>query len=139
MKCARCLRDRLTSAVVFLSDDAKPWTQDAVSKDVHGRRHVHDPNDCAVMYTCGLGHNWTRRSAHPCWCGWSKYLADNTPFVRVFCEMSCWVGEDNFILMGQKGYKGYVDVRLETETTPEIDDILLEYESPFCSLLRGAL
>lgn len=136
MKCARCHRDRITSSV-SAQDDAKPWTKDAVFEDARKRRHVHYPDEFTVTYTCSQGHKWTRRESHPCWCGWSQYLEENIASVRVFCEMSCWMGEDNFILINGKGYKGVRDVRLESSLMTEIDEILLENESPLCNLLRG--
>lgn len=128
----------MTSSVSSESD-AKPWTKGAVFEDGCKRRHVHDPNDCMVTYTCSQGHRWDRRVSHPCWCGWSKYQLENTPSIRVFFEIWCWVGEDNFILMSGKAYKAGMDVRLETQMMPEIEEILLEDESGFCSLLRGVL
>lgn len=128
----------MTSSVSSESD-AKPWTKDALSTDVCGRRHTHDPNDCTVTYTCSLGHKWSRRVCHPCWCGWSKYQSENVASIRVFLEFWCWVGEDNFIRMNGKSYKGAMDVRLETHTMPEVDEIVLENEAGFCSLLRGIL
>lgn len=128
----------MTSSV-SIQDDAKPWTKDALSEDGCKRRHTHDPNDCTLTYTCSLGHKWSRRVCHPCWCGWSKYQAENTASIRVFLEIWCWMGEDNFIMVNGKAHKGAMDVRLETNTMPELDEILLENEAGFCQLLRGIL
>jgi hypothetical protein len=136
MKCARCHRDKLTSEVSS-QNDAKPWTKEMAFRDEHQRHHIHDPNDCTIQYTCSLGHKWTRRVSCPCFCGWSKYQKENIVSIRVFHEIWCWVGEDNFILMNGKSYKATMDVRLETKLMPEIDEILLENEAGFCQLLRG--
>lgn len=120
-------------------NDAKPWPKEASFRDEHDRHHIHDPNDCTIRYTCSQGHKWSRRVSRPCWCGWSKYLSENTASVRVFLDFWCWMGEDNFILMDGKSYKPALDVRLETHTMPEIDEILLENEARFCSILRAVL
>ncbi len=136
MKCLRCYRDKLTSTV-SMKDDATPWTKDALSEDKHERRHTHDSREFTVSYTCTLGHQWTRRMSHPCWCGWSYYQSENIASIRIFYEIGCWVGEDNFILMGGKSYKGSADVRLERNTTAEADEIVLEEDAAFYQLLRG--
>jgi hypothetical protein len=36
--------------------------------DDEGRRHHHDANGTGVMYTCGIGHEWS--PPNTCWCGW---------------------------------------------------------------------
>jgi hypothetical protein len=136
MKCPRCHRDGLASTV-STKGDAKPWSREMAFQDQHKRLHIHDPNDCTISYTCSQGHQWSRKVSHPCWCGWSKYVSENIASVRVFSEIWCWVGEDNFILMNGKSYKGLMDVRLETGMMPEIEEILLENEAGLCSLMRG--
>lgn len=138
MKCLRCHRDRVTSTV-SMKDDATPWTKDVLSEDKHDRRHTHDPREFTVFYTCSLGHQWTRKMSHPCWCGWSYYQFENIASIRIFIEIGCWVGEDNFILINKKSYKGAVDVRLEKSTLIEADEIVIENEAAFYQLLRGIL
>lgn len=138
MKCLRCHRDKLTSTV-SMKDDAAPWTKDALSTDKCDRRHTHDPRECTTSLTCSLGHQWTRKVSHPCWCGWSYYQSENIASVRLFLEIWCWVGEDNFIMVNGKSYKGYVDVRLETSSMVEANEIALENDAAFFQLLRGIL
>lgn len=139
MKCARCHKDRITSSVSTQQYKVGPCLKEDYFRDEHSRLHAHHGNaDYDIPYLCSQGHTWTRRVTIPCWCGWSKYLVDNIPFVRIFYEVGFGAGEDNFILMNGKVYKVHLDVRLVTHKWPELDDILLEYESPFCSLMMGS-
>lgn len=138
MKCIRCHKDKLESSVSMKSDD-QPWTKEALSEDKIGRRHIHVKTESTVSFECTQGHKWARRMARPCWCGWSHYVEENIASIRIFMEIWCWVGEDNFIMMNGKAYKGMSDVRLETSLMTEVDEIVLENESPFCSLLRGII